>query len=392
MNSKLLYQLRKYKKMIIEETFEPVINEMLIDLKSILLSESKEIDFNLTVLETFHNMDNFNYIEKINELEDMLTEGSLSISNIKASFFNKHEKIIQRDKKWLSKNKNKILELNYDEIELEVLSDYKVTFEQLLNRHNIFDKLFVNSSDSENIGDKLRRFEDKNENLKNGLDNYFRTGTSRREIGLRKLKGEEAKMAVENMVAYCESFLAGKQFLEEKMNTIIVSISDASVKESLDPIEKLKLLLEADDTLKEISKTSKEISGLSSNKKVKEEAPIDKKANNSNEKIDDISKTSKELSSMTDKKQSKNEEAPVDKKSNNDNQVDEINDTSDDISDMADDTNTKEEVPEENNETEEEPKEERGIEDRQVGIAVLLTVAEERYFDYINILKGLIEE
>ena len=48
-------------------------------------------------------------------------------------------------------------------------------------------------------------------------------------------------------------------------------------------------------------------------------------------------------------------------------------------------------------EVEEEPKKDgcsvtRGIKDRQVGIAVLLTVAEERYFDYINILKGLVEE
>jgi hypothetical protein len=33
----------------------------------------------------------------------------------------------------------------------------------------------------------------------------------------------------------------------------------------------------------------------------------------------------------------------------------------------------------------------RGIRDRQVGIAVLLTVTEERYFDYIKILKGLVE-
>ena len=33
----------------------------------------------------------------------------------------------------------------------------------------------------------------------------------------------------------------------------------------------------------------------------------------------------------------------------------------------------------------------RSLSDRQVGAAVLLTVAEARYFDYINILKGLAE-
>ena len=34
----------------------------------------------------------------------------------------------------------------------------------------------------------------------------------------------------------------------------------------------------------------------------------------------------------------------------------------------------------------------RGLRDRQVGIAVLLTVAEDRYFDYIQILRGLLQE
>jgi hypothetical protein len=56
--------------------------------------------------------------------------------------------------------------------------------------------------------------------------------------------------------------------------------------------------------------------------------------------------------------------------------------------DLEDDTDVDDEEK-----SEEAPKENKhGIKDRQIGIAVLLTVAEERYFDYINILKGLIEE
>ena len=372
MNSNLLHQLRKYKKMIIEESYENIIYEMLTDLKSILL-QSKDVEFNLTVLEAFHDISSSNCIERLYELEDMLTEG-ISISNIKVNFFNKHEKIIQRDKKWLAANKKKILGLNFEEIELEVLSDYKVSFEQLLNRHNIFDKAFVNTNDSENIGDKLRRFEDKNENLKNGLDNYFRTGTSRREIGIRKVKGEEARMAIENMVAYCESFLAGRQFLEEKMNTIIVSISDASVKESLYPIDRLKILLEADESLKDINNASKELANTTQNKK-QEEPKSNETSNKSS--LNDIKSASKNLANASnDKKQNNNkEEKPVNNK------------------DVAEDDNLDDEpVDKEPAENTEEPKEERGMEDRQMGIAVLLTVAEERYFDYINILKGLIEE
>jgi hypothetical protein len=344
-NSDLIYYIKKYKNLILEETYPIIIDEMIYDLKETLLNISKDVDVNYLILETFYNINNSeDIINNLDNLQDILTEApTLSIGNIKASFIDKHTKIIDRDKKWLNKNKKKILGLDYTDIQLEVLSDYKVTFEQLLNRHNIFDKIFVNSENNEGIGDKLRRFEDKHENLKNGLDNYFRTGTSRREIGLRKVSGDEAKTAVENMVAYCESFLSGKQFLEEKMNTIIVAINDASVKESLTPIETLKVLLEKDtsavkaldDSIEDIDKTEDK---LNDKKPVKEKEP------------------------------KKKDEEPTDE-------------------------DIPEEEPVEDEEVEtEEPKSERGIEDRQVGVAVLLTVAEERYFDYINILKGLIEE
>jgi hypothetical protein len=330
MEYNMIEYIRKYKDLIENEPYDFIVEEMLVDLKGILLEESKNDIVNSTwVIETFFNIKHsYDVIDELNSLETKILENSdpditNTISNIKANFNNKHQKIMNRDDKWLKKNKKKILSLDYTEIELEVLSDYKVTFEQLLNRHNIFDKLFVNSADSENLDNKLRRFEDKNENLKNGLDNYFRTGTSRREIGLRKVAGDEAKLAVENMVAYCESFLAGKKFLEEKLNNIIIAASD-EVKESLSPIEILREALEDDKNKKE---------------EVSEEKP-------------------------------KKEEQPKEEK----------------VSDEEVDTEVEKEPVEDKTAVK------RGSKDRQVGIAVLLTVAEERYFDYINILKGLLEE
>lgn len=369
MKSKLTNQIRYYKELIEDEFCEHIICEMLYDLKKSLLETRNDIETNYRILETFHNIKDYNMaIDELTKLEDILTENSgISISNIKVSFMNKHEKIIDRDKKWLNSNKKKILALDYEGIELEVLSDYKVTFEQLLNRHNIFDKVFTDNKEG-NLSDKLRRFEDKNDNLKNGLDNYFRTGTSRREIGLRKVRGEDAKFAVENMVAYCESFLAGKQFLEEKMNSIIVAINDASVKESLTPIETLRLLLEKDDSaLKEIENASKDITkttGKKDSKEKIEEEPVEEKP----------------------KKEAKPKEEPIEKEKPE--EVSEEEPVEDDLDEEpAEDT-----AGEEESDESEEPSEERGIEDRQIGVAVLLTVAEERYFDYINILKGLIEE
>ena len=326
MKSRLLHHLNTYKELMINENDERILIEMINDFKNTLIKNSKDTDLNYYILETFYNIESKSVLfDRLDKLENiLLEEGGLSIPNIKKAFMSKHDKIIERDKKWLSSNKKKILGMNYEGVEIEVLSDYKVTFEQLLNRHNIFDKLFINSKDSENLSDNLRRFEDKNENLKNGLDNYFRTGTSRREIGLRKLSGDEAKEAIENMIAYCESFLTGRKFIEEKMNAIILAISEDSVNESLTCIDKLRMLTE--DT-------------------------------------------------TTSKKQDKNDDFKSE---------DSLEE------ELEDDVTEEDDINEENND--EQITTERGINDRQVGVAVLLTVAEERYFDYINLLKDLIEE
>ena len=307
MKYKLIEMINNYKDLIKDEEYDFIIEEMLSDLKNDLLNISDDKETNLNILETFHNLQYSDDI--INELtlleykiidnETIITEGLLAgiskaISKMKLGFGNKHEKIIKRDKKWLDKHKKQILQLNYDEIELEVLSDYKVTFEQLLNRHNIFDKIFVNSENHKNLDSLLNRFADKKDNLKNGLDNYFRTGTSRKEIGLRKVSGDEAKAVVENMIAYCESFLSGRKFIEEKLNKIVVELND--VKESY------------------------------------------------------IIKEAEEL-------------------------------------DFEDGEFEDDEQPQEPEQNENK----RSLSDRQVGAAVLLTVAEARYFDYIDILKGLAE-
>lgn len=258
-------------------------------------------------------------------MESLVGKISETLTKIKAGFSNKHDKIVERDKKWLASNKKNILSKNYDEIQLEVLSDNKVTFENLLNRHNMFDKIFVNSSNQEDISSKLTRFEDKNGNLKNGLDNYFRTGTSRREIGLRKVEGQEAKTAVENMIAYCESFLAGKKFLEEKVNNVLSDLDKVEVQESTG--------------YSHIFRGTFNPYKITSLLEVTKEDEMD----NLDLEEDDMDEESK------------------DNKQDEKNKVEEVKDNN------------------------------RGMKDRQTGIAVLLTVAEERYFDYIQILKGLLE-
>lgn len=292
--------------------------------------------FNDYVSESIKILKNCESLNDIKYLRENINESVLKATNaIKNGFGAKHDKIVTRDKKWLNTNKKKILSLNFDEIELEVVSDYKTSFEGLINRHNIFDKNFTNSANMDDIGSKISRFEDKNGNLKNGLDNYFRTGTSRREIGLRKVSGDAAKEAIENMIEYCEAFMAGKSFLEEKLNNIIIAIND--------------------DNNKQIKNKKEDSQDDQKNKKAvpntnpsEEPMEFDESGN---------VKESFNLLSLLEANEKETEKEEVDKNS-------------------------------EDQPVESEP---HGLKDRQVGIAVLLSVAEERYFDYINILKGLVE-
>ena len=152
------------------------------------------------------------------------------------------------------------------------------------------------------------------------------------------------------MIAYCESFINGKKFLEEKMNNILVAVNDSKIEES-------SVL----DILKEAENIDSAIKGEGSEVEV-----IDNKSKKSNNNENSVESEPKE-------KTNKNEE-PIE-------------------TDEEEEPPMDEEIPEEDVEQpEENTSPERSIRDRQTGIAVLLTVAEARYFDYINILKGLLEE
>lgn len=262
--------------------------------------------------------ENFNYVynNTIHGLMESLFQKITNILNkIQDSFKNKHDKILVRDKKWLNDNKKNILNKNYDDIQLEILTDNTVTFENLMNRHNTFDKIFVNSHNINNLTSKLSRFEDKRGDLKNGIENYFRTGTSKREIGTRKVTGQEAKTAVENMIAYCDSFMLGRKYIDGKIDIIV------------NDLEKNKELKESVD-----------YSYLFFN----EYNPF---------------RTKTLLEAVRDEDEVLNLE-------------DDENDVEKNKMDTVSNVN-------------------RTMRDRQIGVAVLLTVAEDRYFDYMQILHGL---
>lgn len=220
--------------------FESALDDMLIEFvnkrKSIVYEGDIEFEsFNSNLQDIYdHYISETTNIEVGNDISFTgLLEGIGNVlSNIKNAFGSKHDKLVARDQKWLKDNKKKLLSLDYTNIELEVPSDYKVTFASLINHHDIFDKNFKGDSPS---ADKIARFKDKSGNLKNGLDNYYRTGSSRREIGLRKVSGNEAKTVVKAMIEYCNDFLSGKKYIDEKLDSISKEVEDEEpVKESME--------------------------------------------------------------------------------------------------------------------------------------------------------------
>lgn len=219
-------KLKKAKRNKDIELIEGVLDSLLIN----VINERKGVVFSGDgILESYANNVQFIHdceIEKycgrkVVGLTEAADKKSSSILNtIRNAFASKHDKIVARDQQWLKDNKKKLTGMSYDGVELEVPSDYKVTFANLINKHDIFDKNFKNGGNPEDIQNRIKRFEDKSGNLKNGLDNYFRTGSSRREIGLRKVSGDEAKSVVSSMIDYCKDFLSGKKLIEDKLDEL----------------------------------------------------------------------------------------------------------------------------------------------------------------------------
>lgn len=431
-------------------------------------------------------------IERLNSKVIGLTEAinkknNSIINTIRNAFASKHDKLVTRDKQWLKDNKKKLTSMSYDGVELEVPSDYKVTFANLINKHDIFDKNFRSGGSPEDIQNSIRRFEDKSGNLKNGLDNYFRTGSARREIGLRKVSGEEAKNVVSAMIDYCNDFLSGKKFIEDKLdelnneanktNESKEESSDEVVKEYssylylkdnngelLSPYKGFSILEEngvtnavkdawnkvlyLDGKLTQVinggvlgknfilskasAKTSVKMACSILDIKflrrqndiiIKKLSTVANKNPGKNKELEDYIKWLKnDYNRMIDEKEvklkTKNkkifgesviyeaDESNKDEKQNSKNNNNDDDDwgLEDDPIDDIDTEDNKEEVEnnKEDDKKQEEKKEEKPSEevvdsakiarDRQTGITVLMTIAEERYFDYIDILKSLLEE
>lgn len=254
--------------------------------------------------------ESYSYTEE-NILLEADSNANNNLEKIKGLFGSKHDKIVARDKKFIDSLKdNKKISAD---MELEVPDDNNVDFEKLVSRYDNFIKNISRNPDNVN------KFSDKNKDLKNGLDNYFRTGSSRKESGTKKMSGDNAITAVSNMIEYCKAYINNK-------NTIISKIDDIT----------------------------------SDNSDVKKESFIIFEANEQENKDESLSNNAKDDTKKEDNKQ------------NNEDQNDNDN-------------------KKQNNEDDNENKNDNN-KNKQIGLNTFLTIIEQRYFDYIGILRSLFKK
>ena len=271
--------------------------------------------------------ESYSYIQE-NILLEADNNANNNLDKIKGMFGSKHDKLVSRDKKFLDglKSSKKISA----DMELEVPDDNNVTFDKLMSRYDNFIKSITRDNDN------VSKFSDKNGDLKNGLDNYFRTGSAKKESGTKKMSGDAAITAVSNMIEYCKAYLDNKSTIIGKMDDMVSDNSDVKTESYI--------IFEADE-----------------------------QNNNNGESLSDNIKDNKDANNNKEEKQNDN---------NNDTKEEKQNDNNDNTEE------TKNDNKDENNNDTEETKNDSN-KNKQIGINTLLTIIEQRYFDYIKVLRSL---
>ena len=259
--------------------------------------------------------ESYSYTED-NVLLEADNNNNNNLEKIKGLFNSKHDKVVARDKKFIDSLKDS-KKISAD-MELEVPDDNNVDFEKLVSRYDNFIKNISRNNDN------VSKFSDKNGDLKNGLDNYFRTGSARKESGTKKMSGDNAINAVSNMINFCKAYLNNK-------NTIIKKIDDIN----------------------------------SDNSDVKQESFIIFEAN----------------------EQEKNDE------NNNESLSDNVKDDNKEEQNKKNDDKNKEETKDnQNNEDDNSENKNDSNKNKQIGLNTFLTIIEQRYFDYIGVLRSLFKK
>lgn len=236
------------------------------------------------------------------------------LRKIKEMFLSKHKKITERDAEWLKNNRDALLNMNTNGVEINIHSDYDRSYEQgkthFINFKTVINNQYNNFKDYDSFRKSLKKFCDQNDDLKSGLTNLYRTGKTNSQYSIQTIAGGGVKKVIGPLVNFCESFINAyndiNKELKESENFImrLKRESDArnvSVKEGYCYIEE-SYYSDMDLALFYDFNTVLEADENDNNNNNKTETSVNQKAdNNDNKKIevkqrDDIKNTTDKMS------------------------------------------------------------------------------------------------
>lgn len=127
-------------------------------------------------------------------------------------FSDKATKIKKKDEDWLKGIDKRIKQLDVSNIEIDVYEGVSKSYNDSVNKLTpITTKLHSLKTDgqihemSKIITDKYR---DNNDNLKQGIINYMRTGNPKKEMSIVTIKGSQITSTLESMRKYCLDYIS----------------------------------------------------------------------------------------------------------------------------------------------------------------------------------------
>ena len=134
------------------------------------------------------------------------------IQSVQEAFLSKHKKITERDLKWLKENESKLRQIDTNHIEINIHSDFKKRLADARTVYNSFTSIIENNintiKDYEEFKSKIKPFTDSNGDLKNGLINRYRTGSSNSSYTINNMKGKAIQNVIPDLISYCRDFIS----------------------------------------------------------------------------------------------------------------------------------------------------------------------------------------
>lgn len=145
-------------------------------------------------------------------------------------FKDKASAMLDRDKEWLERKKDKLKNLNFDGIKLDMVPLWEgvdsietaTSIDQISSRSTQYmgNKVMVEKLSNIDEYKKVmcNKYLDDEGNLTNGFKNYIRTGNPKKDIEVKTIEGTALKSACNDMIVFCEDYSNVVNKVEKSIN------------------------------------------------------------------------------------------------------------------------------------------------------------------------------